>query len=171
MMTLTHVQLTDPNAPRAVVMQFGKPVIDTPCGEMDRTVSFRPGSVFALVRCRPGLKSTHFHLSILRAVKPSEPASKVEHVWPGAQVLLRLVAWDKVMCALRVGERIKQMNIYLEEVDPEYWSRIHRALDQRAAIPPYTYEEHGRYLIRRGRGQEADTTGGEYGAVDPLLGW
>ena len=91
-----------------------------------------------------------WQLSILRAIAPSELASKVADVDPGAEVLLRVSGKGNIRRVLSLIQQIEARNINAATVNPSYWRTVQNRLIARDVVPDYTPEEHAAYLTRIG---------------------
>jgi hypothetical protein len=115
-----------------------------------RSVSFAPGSIFALVRWASNDYGTAVsRIDILRAVKPGERYSTVPYVRPGGEILLRLSGWPKVEKVLQAIDAVEALGIDPADAALEHWHHIHNRLSVGEHPRPYTRSRHQAWLNRQ----------------------
>ena len=131
-------------------VRFGLPIDEVLHDRRRRTVSFAPGSTFALVRWAGGdYGTTRSELDILRAVGAGEDYVTRPDVRPGAEVLLALVGWTRVQRALAAIDAVEAEGFAPPAVAPDYWRHLHNRL--LAGLTPRRYgrARHRAWLLRR----------------------
>ncbi|SDD80007.1 Protein of unknown function [Sphingomonas sp. YR710] len=147
---LTHVELTWMEKKIENWIRFGHAVHDQILDRRRRTLSYRPGSVFAFVRWASNDFGTIVsHIDIVRAVSPHEPYQTLPFVRPGGDILLKLEGWPKVEQVFRIIDAIEAINIDPATVSPDHWRHIHNRLTAGHAPRAYTPEQHRAFLKRR----------------------
>lgn len=131
-------------------IRFGHIVHERILDRRRRIVSFRPDSIFAVVRWRSNDHGTVLsRIDILRAVRPGERYSTIVQVSPGGESLLRCSGWARVERVLRVIDAVEAQGVMPEDAAPDYWRHVHGRLI--AGEPPraYTPARHRAWLKRR----------------------
>ena len=148
---LTRVRLVSLPRRCHVWLRFGSPISETLVSTHQRFVYFTPHALFATLRWHGNEYGTIlWQLSILRAISPSELASKVADVDPGAEVLLRVSGKGNIRRVLSLIQQIEARQINAASVNPSYWRTVQNRLIARDVVPDYTPEEHAAYLTRIG---------------------
>src|SRR6516164_4646437 len=110
-------------------IRFGRIAEEKVVDRNRRSVSFAPGSIFALVRWASNDYGTvASRIDILRAVRPGERYSTVPYVRPGGEILLRLSGWPKVEKVLQAIDAVEALGIDPADAAPEHWHHIHNRL-------------------------------------------
>jgi hypothetical protein len=93
-------------------IRFGRIAEEKVVDRNRRSVSFVPGSIFALVRWASNdYGPVASRIDILRAVRPGERYSTVPYVRPGGEILLRLSGWQKVEKVLQAIDAVEALGI------------------------------------------------------------
>jgi hypothetical protein len=147
---LTHVTLVWREGSHEDWLKFGKPIASKIVDRQQRTESYAPGQVFALVRWASNeygtIRST---LDIVRAVEAGEPYTTVRQVDPGGDVLLSVYGWPKVAQVFRLIDAIEASGIDPCEVAPDHWRHIHNRLAARELPRSYSAARHRAWLQRK----------------------
>jgi hypothetical protein len=131
-------------------IRFGRIAEEKVVDRNRRSVSFAPGSIFALVRWASNDYSTvASRIDILRAVRPGERYSTVPYVRPGGEILLRLSGWPKVEKVLQAIDAVEALGIDPADAAPEHWHHIHNRLSVNEVPRCYTHTRHQAWLHRR----------------------
>jgi hypothetical protein len=131
-------------------LKFGSKAHEQFLDRSRSVVSFRPDSIFAVVRWASNDFGTIMsRIDIVRAVSPGEAHQTLPFVRPGGEVLLRIESWQTVGRVLRVIDAIVQLGIEPETVAPEYWRHVHNRLIAGQEPRPYTLDQHRAWLARR----------------------
>jgi hypothetical protein len=147
---LTHVELTWIEKRIENWIRFGTVVRDQIIDRRRRTVSFRPGSVFAFIRWAANDYGTVLsRIAILRAVIPGESYQTLPFVRPGAEILLAIEGWPKVEQVLRHIDAVEAAGIDPCGVSPDHWRHVVNRMTVNLAPRPYTAERHQAWLKRR----------------------
>ena len=147
---LTRVELTWVEKKIEFWIRFGHEAGEHILDRSRRTVSFRPGAVFAFVRWAANDYGTVIsRIDILRAVAPGCAYQTLPFVRPGAEILLRIDTWPKVEDVLRHVDAIEALGIDPAEVDPDHWRHVAHWMNAGEAPRPYTAERHQAWLRRR----------------------
>ncbi len=148
---LTRVRLVSLPRRCHVWLRFGYPISETLVSKCQRFVYFTPHALFATLRWHGNEYGTIlWQLSVLRAIAPSELASKVADVDPGAEVLLRVSGKGNIRRVLSLIQQIEARDINAATVNPSYWRTVQNRLIARDLVPDYTPEEHAAHLTRIG---------------------
>lgn len=147
---LTRVELTWVEKKIEFWIRFGQEAGENILDRSRRTVSFRPGAVFAFVRWAANDYGTVIsRIDIVRAVAPGCAYQTLPFVRPGAEILLRIDTWPKVEDVLRHVDAIEALGIDPAEVDPDHWRHVAHWMNAGEAPRPYTAERHQAWLRRR----------------------
>ncbi len=147
---LTHVELTWIEKRIENWIRFGIVVRDEIIDRRRRTVSFRPGSVFAFIRWTANDFGTVLsRIAIARAVGPGGPYQTLPFVRPGAEILLMIDGWPKVEQVLQHMDAIEAAGIDPCEVSPDHWRHVANRISVNLAPRAYTVERHQAWLKRR----------------------
>src|SRR5215510_8951154 len=131
-------------------IRFGRIAEEKVVDRNRRSVSFAPGSIFALVRWASNDYGTvASRIDILRAVRPGERYSTVPYVRPGGEILLRLSGWPKVEKVLQAIDAVEALGIDPADAAPEHWHHIHNRLSVGEQPRPYTRSRHQAWLHRQ----------------------
>ena len=137
---LTRVELTWVEKKIEFWIRFGHEAGEHILDRSRRTVSFRPGAVFAFVRWAANDYGTVIsRIDIVRAVAPGRSYQTLPFVRPGAEILLRIETWPKVDDPA--------------EVDPDHWRHVAHWMNASEAPRPYTADRHDAWLRRQEVGQ------------------
>ena len=148
--TLTQVDLVWIENRLQHWIRFGRPVRDDIRDRRRRTVSFRPGSVFAFIQWAANDYGTILsRIDILRAVGAGETFQTVPNVRPGGELLLAMDGWPKVQSVLQHIDAIEAADIDACEVSPDHWRHLHHCLSAKVAPRAYTKLRHAAWLKRR----------------------
>ena len=147
---LTHVTLVWREGEREDWLRFGKPVASRILDRRQRTESYAPGQLFALVRWTSNAYGTlRSSLDIVRAVGAGEPLTPVPQIDPGGELLLHVHGWPKVARVFRLIDAIEASAIDPCEVAPDHWRHIHNRLAAREDPRCYSPARHDAWLRRR----------------------
>ena len=151
---LTRVELTGVEKKIEFWIRFGQEAGEHILDRSRRTVSFRPGAVFAFVRWAANDYGTVIsRIDIVRAVAPGRSYQTLPFVRPGAEILLRIEGWPKVEDVLRHVDAIEALGIDPAEVDPNHWRHVAHWMNAGEAPRPYTADRHDAWLRRQEIGQ------------------
>lgn len=140
-------------------IRFGQPLEEIAHDRRRRTVSFAPGSVFALVHWEAGdYGTTLSRLWVLRTVEPGRPYDRIPFVSPGAELLLDLKTWVKVRAALEVIDAIETLGLKPEAVCPDHWRHVGARIAVAEPPSPYTRARHRAWLARKRLGLTDEAT-------------
>ena len=90
MRTLTRVRIVFVENRTNVWLRFGRGAKERILSPHCRDIYFTPRSIFACVTWRGNVERTlDWRVEILRSLQEQEPASQLENVEPGAEILLR----------------------------------------------------------------------------------
>lgn len=147
---LTRVELTWVEKKIEFWIRFGQEAGENILDRSRRTVSFRPGAVFAFVRWAANDYGTVIsRIDILRAVAPGCAYQTLPFVRPGAEILLRIDTWPKVEDVLRHVDAIEALGIDPADVSPDHWRHVHNRLAAGHEPRAYTAQHHRAFLLRR----------------------
>lgn len=147
---LTHVELTWIEKRIENWIRFGRTAGDEIIDRRRRTVSFRPGNVFAFVRWASNdFGTVRSHIAILRAVGAGEAYQTLPFVRPGAEILLGIEGWPKVEQVLRHIDAVEAAGIDPCAVSPDHWRHVANRMTVNLAPRAYTSERHQAWLKRR----------------------
>ena len=147
---LTRVELTWVEKKIEFWIRFGQEAGEHILDRSRRTVSFRPGAVFAFVRWAANDYGTVIsRIDIVRAVAPGRSYQTLPFVRPGAEILLRIEGWPKVEDVLRHVDAIEAIGIEADAVSPEHWRHVHNRMAAGHQPRAYTLEQHRAFLLRR----------------------
>lgn len=148
--SLTHVELTWVAKRIEHWIRFGQPVEEKIVNRQRRIVSFRAGSIFALVRWASNDFGTVVsRVDIVRAVVASEPHQTVPFVRPGGDILLRMDGWPRVERVLQAIDAVEAIDVDPCDAAPEHWRHIHSRLTVGHDPRAYTRAQHNAWLLRR----------------------
>jgi hypothetical protein len=147
---LTHVGLTWIEKRVENWIRFGVVARDQIIDRRRRTVSFRPGSVFAFIRWAANDYGTVLsRIAILRAVSTGDAYQTLPFVRPGAEILLAIEGWPKVEDVLRHIDAVEAAGIDPCAVSPDHWRHVANRMTVNLAPRAYTAERHQAWLKRR----------------------
>jgi hypothetical protein len=147
---LTHVELTWIEKRIENWIPFGLVARNTIIDRRRRTVSFRPGSVFALIRWTANDYGTVLsRIAVLRAVGPGDAYQTMPFVRPGAEILLAIHGWPKVEQVLRHIDAVEAAGIDPCAVSPDHWRHVANRMCVNLPARAYTPERHSAWLKRR----------------------
>lgn len=147
---LTNVDLVWLKARLQRWVRFGRPAADNQLDRRRRTVSFAPGSIFALVHWEAGdYGTTLSRLWVLRSVAADEPCDRIPFVSPGAEVLLDLKTWVKVHAGLEAIDAIEAAGFRPETICPDHWRHVGGRIAVAESVSPYTRARHRAWLMRK----------------------
>lgn len=131
-------------------IRFGRAKAEVLQDRRRRTLTFAPGSVFALVRWAAGDYGTvQSELDILVAPAVGAPMTTRPGVRPGAEVLAALSGWTRVQWALAVIDAAEAWGMPAHRVAPDYWRHVHNRLSAGLAPRAYDRVRHRAWLLRR----------------------
>jgi hypothetical protein len=147
---LTTVELTWVEKKLEHWIRFGRSSQEQIIDRSHRTVSFTPGSIFAVVRWASNDFGTVVsRIDILRATSDGEAYTVVPFVRPGAEILLRIYGWPKVARVLEMIDRVEALDIDPINAAPDYWSHVNNRLAAGHEPRPYTRARHLVWRLRR----------------------
>jgi hypothetical protein len=147
---LTHVELIWIEEKIEHWLRFGRPVEQTILDRQRSLSSFKPGSVFGLVRWASNDHGTVVsRMDIVRASFSGEPFQTLPCVNPGGEILLRADNWPTVERVQQTIDAIEALRINPAEVAPEFWRQLHNRLAAGQTPRRYTREHHVAWLKRR----------------------
>ncbi len=133
-------------------LRFGRPLKQRVIDPFRRDAYFTPHAIFGIVTWRGSVDgAAMWRIDILRAVAPSERASEIVGVTPGAEILLRTASESNVRTVFALIDGIEARHIQLDAVSPDYWRCAHNRLAAGEAPPALMSERHGAYLSRSKR--------------------
>lgn len=147
---LTHVELTWIEKRTEHWIRFGRIAHDRIVDRRHRTVSFRPGEVFAFVRWASNLFGTILsRIKIVQPVAIGEVYSTLPFVRPGGELLLSIHGWPKVERVVQAIDAIEVASVDPCDAAPDHWYHVHNRLT--AGIEPrvYSVDRHRAWLQRR----------------------
>ena len=151
---LTRVELIWVEKKIEFWIRFGQEAGEHILDRSRRTVSFRPGAVFAFVRWAANDYGTVIsRVDVVRAFAPGRSYQTLPFVRPGAEILLRIEGWPKVEDVLRHVDAIEALGIDPAEVDPNHWRHVAHWMNAGEAPRPYTADRHDAWLRRQEIGQ------------------
>ena len=128
----TRVALVFVPDKRNVWLRFGRPTHEAIIDAKRRTADFSPGSIFCRIRWEANLYGTVlWHLAVLQAASPGEPAQRVPGIMPGAVILLQVSTPTRVKSALRLIDAVEATGVDAADVAPSYWRMVHNRLAAR----------------------------------------
>ncbi|PZR34115.1 DUF2840 domain-containing protein [Caulobacter segnis] len=131
-------------------IRFGSPAGERIIDRRRRIVSFKPGSIFALVRWRSGEYGTvESRIAVLRAAHPGQAFTTYPFVAPGAEILLDLSGWTRVQAMLATVDRIEALRIHPASVAPDYWRHVGARVGVGLQPREYDRARHRAWLLRR----------------------
>jgi len=147
---LTHVELTWVEKKIEHWIRFGEHVEEKILDRQRRLVSFRSGSIFALVRWASNDFGTIVsRIDIVRAVVPPKPYQTLPFVRPGGEILLRIDGWPKVERVLQAIDSVEAIGIDPADVASDHWRHVHSRLTVGHEPRPYTRAQHEAWLLRQ----------------------
>jgi hypothetical protein len=150
---LTHVQLTWVEKKIEYWIRFGKAAHEQILDRRQRTISFKPDTVFAFVRWASNDYGTILsRIDIVRAVNPGEAFQTLPFVRPGGDILLTAKGWPKVECVLQIIDAIEALEIVSADVHPNHWRHIHNRIAAGVEPRTYTTTHHRAVHLRRRAG-------------------
>ena len=150
MSDLTEVELLYHKGRVERWVRFGDNVGDRVVDGRRRVLAFAASSIFAFVRWTSNDYGTAAsRIDILRAVAAGEPFSTVPFVVPGAEILLHISGWPKVIQVLAAIDAVERIGIDPADVCPDHWRHVHNRIS--AGEPPraYSLARHQAWLLRR----------------------
>lgn len=130
-------------------IRFGTPISERTLDRRRRIAFFAPDSVFAFIRWASNGHGTPVsRIDILRACRSGEAYSTVPGVRPGAEMLLRMVGWDKVHRVLLAIDAVEALGLPPHEICPDHWRHVHNRLTAGLSPRPYSRERHRAWLLR-----------------------
>ena len=151
MTALTEVELIHLEGKVERWVRFGRERQERILDRRRRVLAFAPGSVFAFVRWASNDYGTVVsRIDVLRAVSVGEPLSTVPFVAPGAEILLRISGWPKVVQVLAAIDQVEALDIVAEDACPDHWRHVHNRITAGEGPRAYTRERHSAWLLRRG---------------------
>ena len=147
---LTHVELTWVEKRIEHWLRFGCRAEEKILDRSRSISSFKPGSIFGLVRWASNDFGTVVsRMDIVRAVEVGQRYQTLPFVRPGAEILLRVDSWPKVERVLRTVDAIEALRVNPADAAPEYWRHLHNRLAAGHEPRAYTREQHTAWLKRR----------------------
>jgi hypothetical protein len=147
---LTTVELTWVEKKLEHWIRFGRYSQEQIIDRSHRTVSFNPGSIFAVIRWASNDFGTIVsRIDVLRATAEGEPYTVVPFVRPGAEILLRIYGWSRVMRVLEMIDRVEALDIDPVDAAPDYWGHVANRLMAGHEPRPYTRARHLVWRLRR----------------------
>lgn len=147
---LTHVKLTWIEKQIETWTRFGREEKEQILNRRQRILSFRPETVFALIRWAGNdFGTVASHMAIVRAVVPGEAYQTLPCVRPGGDVLLAAHGWTKVQRVLTVIDAVEDLGLDAATVAPDYWRHVHNRLAANDMPRAYTLVRHRAFLMRR----------------------
>ncbi len=147
---LTHVELVWIEQKIEHWLRFGRPIEKKVFDRQRSASSFKPGSIFGLVRWASNDDGTvSSRMDIVRAVSLGERFQTLPFVRPGGEILLRADNWPTVERVQQEIDAIEALRINPADVTPDYWRQLHNRLAAGQAPRHYTHEQHAAWLKRR----------------------
>lgn len=147
---LTEVRLTSIEGRFEQWLRFGRVAEERSVSEYTHIAAFRPGAVFALVRCIfSDFGMTFASIDIVAAVAPGAPCAPMPFVRPGGDVLLHAETWPRVAQVLGVIDAVEAAGIDPCDASPYHWREIAGLLNEGRRSRPYTTVRHAAWLRRR----------------------
>lgn len=148
--TLTTVELIWIGKKQEQWIRFGNPVKEQIVDRQRRIVSFRPDSVFALIRWAANdFGTTLSRIDIVLAVAHGQTLQTLPAVRPGGEILLSIAKWPQVELVLKAIDAIEQAGIDASSVSPEHWRHMHNRMTAGQAPRSYSPRQHHAFLLRR----------------------
>ena len=148
--SLTHVKLTWIEKQIETWIRFGREEREQILNRRQRILSFRPGTIFALIRwLGDDYGTVASHMAIVRAVAPGEAYQTLPRVRPGGDLLLKVIGWPKVQRVLFLIDAVEDLGLDAATVAPDYWRHAHNRLAAGDAPRLYTAARHQAFLLRR----------------------
>lgn len=147
---LVHVELIWIEKRQENWIRFGTHACEQIVDRRRRILSYRPGTVFALVRWAANDFGTIIsRIDIVRAVAAGEAYQTLPSVRPGGEILLKVESWPRVEGVLQAIDAIQRLGIEPEAVSPDHWRHIHNRITAGQAPRAYTLDQHRAALLRR----------------------
>ena len=147
---LTRVELTWVEKKIEFWIRFGQEAGENILDRSRRTVSFRPGAVFAFVRWAANEYGTvHSRIDILRVTRSGEAYTTVPFVRPGGELYLSIQGWAKVRAVLAAIDMVEAAGVDPCDAAPDHWRHVHNRLSAGERPRPYTAERHAAWLKRK----------------------
>jgi hypothetical protein len=124
-------------------IRFGRPVQERIVDRRRRWQGFAPGAHFAYVRWQASDRGTVVsRLVIVQAVDAEQSHTTTPGVWPGGDLLLRLVGWPKVQRAFAAIDAVERQGVDPAEAAPDHWRQLHNRISARREPEPYSQLRH-----------------------------
>jgi len=141
--TLTQVRLVHVVRRVNIRLRFGRPIKIRRVDRYRRDAWFTPHATLGLVHWQGNdYGTTVWWIAVLRTVRPGEIAQTIEHVKPGAELLLRAEGVERVRVVLGLIAGIESLQIAPVAVSSHYWHTVHNRLAARQRPPEYCPEQH-----------------------------
>lgn len=129
---------------------FGHSIADRTTDPQHRTLSFPPGTIFAVMRwASSGYGLTVVRLEILRALKPGERGTRVPFVRSAVEILMRASGWGDVQRVIQTIDAVQAAKIDPADAAPDYWLHVGNRLAAGERPSPYTRARHLAWVLRR----------------------
>ncbi|HET6523546.1 DUF2840 domain-containing protein [Sphingopyxis sp.] len=149
---LTDVELTWIEQHLGQSIRFGRVAAERIAGSRTRIVSFRPGTIFALVRWTSNdFGTVHASLAIIAARAPEEPFDTHPFVRPGGDILLRIDGRQQVRTVVGAIDAVDAAGIDPCDAAPDHWRHVGSRLAANLPFRPYGTERHAGWLQRKAR--------------------
>lgn len=131
-------------------IRFGRPIGEQVHDRRRRAVLFAPGAVFAFVRWRAGEFGTaDSRIAVLRAVAPGCAFTTYPEVSPGAEILLDVAGWRRVLAVLEAIDGVEGGGVRPHLAAPDYWRHVGARVSVGLAPRAYGRRRHRAWLLRR----------------------
>jgi hypothetical protein len=147
---LTHVERTWIEKRTEHWIRFGRIAHDRIVDHRHRTVSFRPGEVFAFVRWASNLFGTILpRIKIVQPIAIGEAYSTLPFERRGGELLLSIHGWPKVERVPQAIDAAEAAGVDPCDAAPDHWYHVHNRLT--AGIEPrvHSVDRHRAWLQRR----------------------
>jgi hypothetical protein len=131
-------------------VRFGRVAAAEATGSCTRTVAFRPGANFAVVRrTASDLGAVHSSILIATAAAAGQPDAALPFVRPGCHPLLRLDGCAMVQQVLEAIGAVETAGLDPCDVSPDHWRHVEQRIAAGLAVRPYGADRHAAWLRRR----------------------
>ena len=128
-------------------LRFGSPDDRLVLDRQRSLALFKPGRIFGYIRWRGNEYGTQdWRIIVVRTGKPSCVLSRIEGVYPGAEILLFTKGNTRVKRALCKIEALETHGFELGIVSPAYYRHIHNRIVTRRPLHAYSGAQHGAHL-------------------------
>ncbi len=129
---------------------FGHNIAERTTDPQHRTLSFAPGTIFAVMRwASSDYGLTVVRLEILRAPKPGERGTRVPFVRSAVEILMRASGWADVQRTIQIIDAVRAAKVDPADAAPDYWLHVGNRLAAGERPRPYTRARHLAWLLRR----------------------